>query len=98
MKLRLTCNTISEKEEGLRAIDKLAEDEYALFIYVFPHSEPFWNKGVSYPIDIGFFDDNKNLIFKTTMNTNQRSPVYSPKPYNYVVETNEGKLAEKFAF
>ena len=91
-------NTLEEKRLGLSVVPKLGENEYMLFIYEIPAHHTYWNKGVKYPIDIGFFDKDKKLIHKTSMHAEQRTPVMSPKPYSFVVETNKGKLDRPFAF
>jgi uncharacterized membrane protein (UPF0127 family) len=97
MLLRLLCITPEEKSIGLAAVPELGENEYAKFIYNEDSTGAYWNKNVRYPIDIGFFDKNKVLVYSTSMAADQRLPVYPPVPYRYVIETNLGKLQE-FAF
>jgi len=98
MKCRLIAKTLEEKVLGLSVIPKLGKGEYALFIYDLPTLVPYWNKGVKYPIDIGFYDKEKNLIYKTSMKADQRTAVYAPKLYTYVIETNIGELVPGVAF
>jgi uncharacterized membrane protein (UPF0127 family) len=98
MKLVLHAKTLEEKRIGLAAVPVLGTDEYAQFDYDEISYQPYWNKNVRYPIDIGFYDENKNLIHKTSMEADQRLPVYSPRGYKHVIETNKGQLPDKFAF
>lgn len=98
MRRVLLAKSPEEKRLGLSVIPKLADDEYALFEYDSDSFGMYWNKNVKYPIDIGFYDQYKTLIFKTSMEADQRTLVFSPEPYRYVIETNKGKLNKELAF
>jgi uncharacterized membrane protein (UPF0127 family) len=86
-----------EHTTGLAAFPILNKDAVVIFIYDWDVSYPFWNKGVKYPIDLGFYDENYNLIYSTSLEPEQRNLVYSPKPYRFVVESNKGQL-KNFVF
>lgn len=98
MKCILNATTPYEQTKGLSLFPDLKDDEYALFSYDKDTLNAFWNKDVIYPIDIAFYDYNKKLLYKTSMEKDQREPVFSPLPYRYVVETKKGKWDNKFAF
>lgn len=88
LKIILTAKTPESRARGLKQIKTLGPNETALFIFSYDSEAYFWNKGVEYPIDIAFFDKEKNLIYKTSMEANQTKSITSTKPYRYVLETN----------
>jgi uncharacterized membrane protein (UPF0127 family) len=98
MRRVLHAKTLTDKTLGLSLFPNLTEEEFAQFDYDELTFHPYWNKNVNYPIDIGFYDENKRLIHKTSMDADQRALVYSPSPYRYVIETRKGCLKDEFAF
>ena len=92
MKILLQANTPALRRIGLRAVVKLPQEAAMLFTYDTLSTNPFWNKGVQYPIDIAFFGEDQELIYKTFMQANQQELVYCPKPYKWVLETNLNKI------
>ena len=95
MKLRFIAKTLPEKTRGLQGSKPLTEDEGALFVYELEDVLEFWNVGVDYPIDIAFFDKNKDIINIETMQSNQSKTVRSRKPAKYVLETKAGFFENK---
>ena len=95
MKLRFIAKTIPEKIKGLQGSKPLKEDEGALFVYDKEEILEYWNVGVDNPIDIGFFDKDKNLVSWETMQANQSKTVRSKKPAKYVLEVKEGFFNQK---
>tara|TARA_Y100001937_G_scaffold128294_1_gene203808 strand:+ start:33752 stop:34282 length:531 start_codon:yes stop_codon:yes gene_type:complete len=66
------------------------------FLFTFPQSTTsgFWNKNVSFPIDVAFFDKNKYLINIEHLDKEQLLDVKADRPFKYVVETRKGWFSE----
>ena len=66
------------------------------FLFTFPQSTTsgFWNKNVSFPIDVAFFDKNKYLINIEQLDAYQMLDVRPARPYKYVIETRKGWFSE----
>jgi len=90
LKLRFTAKSLNDKIKGLQGSKPLGDNEGALFVYDNEEILEYWNVGVDYPIDIAFFDGNKNLVNKSTMKAHQVEKVKSAKPSKYVLEVKEG--------
>jgi hypothetical protein len=86
--LRFVATTEEEKQQGLMHQKPLQPNEAALFVYKTPSTSAFWNKNVSFPIDIGFFDENKQLIDIKQLKENQIQPIKCKSPYVYALETS----------
>lgn len=65
----------------------LIGDEAVVFIAPSEKSTGFWNKNVSFPIDVAFFDKNKYLINIESLNKEQLLSVLPEKAWKYVIET-----------
>jgi len=82
-----------EKTQGLSNRNRLAKDEGMLFIYSEYSLHSFWMKGMLFPIDIIWLQDN--LIIDITANvpipTSTNLIIYKPnKPVNKILEVNAG--------
>lgn len=95
IKLRFTAKSLIDKIRGLQGSKPLGENEGALFVYNTEEILEYWNVGVDYPIDIAFFDKDKNLINVETMAAHQGQKVKSKKPAKYVLEVQEGFFRNK---
>ena len=79
--------TPQEIQKGLMYNKPLIGDEGVMFITSQENSSGFWNKNVSFPIDVAFFDKNKYLINIESLDREQLLSVYPDKPWKYVIET-----------
>jgi uncharacterized membrane protein (UPF0127 family) len=82
-----------EKERGLGYRDSL--DEHLGMLFPYDHSErySFWMKGMRFPIDIIWINDNKivDISKNVPVSTNSILFTYAPKePVNQVLELNAG--------
>lgn len=88
MKIRFTAETPFERAKGLMYSKPLSDDEIAVFKFDTDSTAGFWNKNVSYPIRIIFFDKNFNVVGMQELSAEQTSLVHSLKPYRYAIETS----------
>lgn len=89
MKIRLTAKTPFERARGLMYSQPLTQDEIAVFIFPKETTAGFWNKNVSYPIRIVFFDSNFNVVGMKSMKADQAKLITSLEPYKYAVEMSD---------
>lgn len=84
-----TMQTPEDRAAGLTALQQpLQPDECMLFIFDRPSDSSFWNRGVSYPIDVAFFDKKHRLIEVRQLGPNQENPVNCVTGhFNFVLET-----------
>jgi len=95
LSLRFIASTPQELSRGLMHQDPLKSNEGALFVYPKPVDGRFWNKNVSFPIDVGFFDEDKRLIDVRRLEAGQEEAVGSSKPFQFVLEAPEGYFRNK---
>ena len=95
LNLRFVATTGPERNQGLMHQEPLAPDEGALFIYESPTKSKFWNKNVSFPIEIGFFDINKKLIEVRKLMANQTREIGCRQEFAYALETAVGFFSQK---
>lgn len=86
MKVRFTAETPYDRARGLMYSNPLASNEIAVFKFDTDTTSGFWNKNVSYPIKIAFFDSNFNMVGFKDLAAEQTSTVKAMKPYRYAVE------------
>jgi len=86
MKVRFTAETPYERARGLMYSKPLDSDEMAVFKFDSDSTSGFWNKNVSYPIKVLFFDSSLNMVGMKNLNAEQTDQVSAMKPYRYVVE------------
>lgn len=89
MQIRFVAKTPEEHERGLQHQEPLKKDEIAVFVFKNDTATPFWNKNVSFPIMVHFFDDKLKLINSEKLEALSTKKVWSKKPYKLVIETNE---------
>jgi uncharacterized membrane protein (UPF0127 family) len=82
-------------QKGLDIKDHLNENQGMLFIFKEPGKIPFWMHGMKFPIDIIWFDKDKNVVHiehdLQPCITDLVCPSYSPeKDALYVLETTAG--------
>jgi uncharacterized membrane protein (UPF0127 family) len=87
--------TSDQFQKGLDIKDHLNENQGMLFIFKEPDKFPFWMHGMKFPIDIIWFDKDKNVVHiehnLQPCITDLACPSYSPeKDALYVLETASG--------
>lgn len=91
-RLKITLLAINERdrEKGLMFSDPLPENECGLFVFDRPSNQSFWNKNVSFPIDVAFFNNDGSLVHVAQLEANQVKPVSSNNSnVKYVIETRK---------
>jgi uncharacterized membrane protein (UPF0127 family) len=94
--------TDEQKAKGLDIYDKLPVKKGMIFTFQTPDYYPFWMKGMKFPIDIIYINNNKIVdIFENLPNpkTDNETPVMV-KPQaksNFILEINAG-LSHKYNF
>jgi uncharacterized protein len=86
-------DTNEKKAKGLGDRQSLQQEHGMLFVFEDKHQYGFWMKGMQFPLDIIWLDDNKIVdISKNVQVENENSlSTYKPKtPINYVLEVNAG--------
>jgi uncharacterized membrane protein (UPF0127 family) len=81
--------TKKEQEKGLMFHDPLKENQAMLFIFDKEERASFWNKNVSFPIDVAFFDKKGNLMDVRGLKENQTSSTGSVQNTKFVLETRK---------
>ena len=67
------------------------DDQGILFVYPKETHVAFWMKNVKFPLDILFFNSNKEMVHRETMQPNTYPKTYRcPVPVQYAVETKAG--------
>ena len=91
LRLRFVAKTPEEQQQGLMGQPPLKQGEAALFVYDNPVNNNFWNKNVSFPIELGFFNDQQELIDVQSLEAEQETPVQCNNgPFQFVLETPQG--------
>ena len=93
---------IRDKEglkKGLSFRDQMPEDHGMLFVLDTSQDTAFWMKGMKFPLDIIFIDQNMQIIeILENLQPCEKCPVYFPRMRPaYGLELNAG-LARKFGF
>ncbi len=90
-KIVLYASNAEKREKGLMFTEPLKNDECALFIFPRPGDYSFWNKNVSYPLDIVFCDQNNKVVAKKYMNAQSTKSCRSNNAnIKYVIEFIKG--------
>ena len=67
------------------------DNQGILFVYPKETMVAFWMKNVKFPLDILFFNANKEMVHMETMQSDTYPKTYScPVPVQYAVETKAG--------
>lgn len=92
--------TNEEKQEGLRNHSKLSQDEGMLFYFDPPEDVSMWMKGVNFPLDIIFFNEDQEAISIRRGEPNDENLITVPNT-SFVLELNAGskvKVGDDFEF
>ncbi|MBI1888866.1 MAG: DUF192 domain-containing protein [Candidatus Spechtbacteria bacterium] len=84
--------TTPERAQGLAGALTLVEDEGMLFVFGAPGKYSIWMKGMRFPIDVIWIDENKKIIDIREDARPESYPAYfTPRyPAQYVLEVNAG--------
>jgi uncharacterized protein len=93
-----------DRGRGLMGVDDLGAVDGMLFDYtaeVAPSRSTFWMQGVSIPLDVAFFDEDRRLVAQLTMpvcpeaaQASRACPRFaSPAPFRWALETEAGSFA-----
>lgn len=90
---------------GLMHRESMSKDRGMLFIFSKPNYLSFWMKNTKIPLDIGFFDENRELVEYYSMKPYDLRTTDSSKKVKYALEVNQGwfrqnkiKIGSKFKF
>src|SRR4030042_3120129 len=94
--------TNEEKSKGLSGRNNLSENEGMLFIFDYKSIPDFWMKGMKFPLDIIWINDNiivdvdENIQNPKSLSNLNQLQKYSPSvPINFVLEVNAGFCSKK---
>jgi uncharacterized membrane protein (UPF0127 family) len=95
-----TAKSPAEQQEGLADRDAITVNQGMLFLYNNPGYYSFWMKGMRFPLDIIFIQNNKVIFVvenaQTLQPNNDSPPLYqSLEPSDMVMEINAG-LAKRY--
>lgn len=84
--------TFEERNRGLCCRDHLPQNQGMLFVYDRPGDYGFWMKDTLIPLDMYWIDGKKQIVhIKHSVQPDSYPKTYkSPKPAQYVLETNSG--------
>lgn len=98
LKIRYKATTPDQRALGLSSYPQLHSGEAMLLKWTSPEMISVWNRGVSYDIDLAFFDESGKMLSKHSLkadNGKDQTPlVFSPMPAKYVLEANKGELTQ----
>lgn len=90
LKIKMIASDNHSREKGLMHSDPIKNNECALFVFDSPGNYGFWNRNVAFPIDVAFYDDQKNLVHVGHLDPHQESPISAnSNRIKYVVETQK---------
>lgn len=93
-KLRFIADDDATRSKGLMHSRPLQPSEAALFVFDKPGAYGFWNKNVSYPIDIVFMDEDMQVVDIANLQENQLEGVYPKKNCKFVLEIPTGHCSK----
>ena len=94
-KIILYASNQEKREKGLMFTDPLDENECALFIFPRTSDHAFWNKNVSYPLDLVFCDSDNNVVAKKNMDAGDtKSCKANNANIKYVIESIKGAMSD----
>ncbi|GIW10185.1 MAG: hypothetical protein KatS3mg061_1242 [Dehalococcoidia bacterium] len=92
--------TPEQRTQGLSGVERLEPDEGMLFVYPVKGRYPFWMRGMLFPLDMLWIDDDRVVDLKPDRpvpapgQSESELPIYSPlADANYVLEVNAGWAA-----
>jgi len=89
-------STSAQQQLGLSGRDSLAQERGMLFVFKKPGYYPFWMKGMKFPLDIIFINNNKIVSIEqnaplTSGSDEKNFPIYTPDaPAIEALEVNGG--------
>lgn len=94
--------TPEELQQGLSGRNSLPTDQGMLFVFEEASSYGFWMKGMKFPLDIIFINNDRIVSIskdvKPAEENNTNPPVYTPtQPVTRVLEINGG-LSDEYGF
>lgn len=87
-------DTPEERARGLMGRRTLAEDAGMLFVWTEETQSGFWMKDTFVPLSIAFIDAAGVILHIEDMQPLEKTLHYSPGPYRYAVEANQGWFRE----
>jgi uncharacterized membrane protein (UPF0127 family) len=91
IKLKVASTPKSHSIGYQNAKDEPSDEDGILFVYPNECLSTFWMKNVNFPLDILFFNSNKELVGNQTMPTNSYPKTFKCNiPFQYAVETKAG--------
>lgn len=89
--------TPDERALGMRGKPALRQGEAMLFTYDNPQMVSFWNRGVPFPLDVGYINEKGTLFQKGSLDAGIDGKkvtysLYSNGPVTEVIETAKGEL------
>lgn len=95
LKIKMIASDDTSRQKGLMFSEPIKSDECALFVFDKPGNYSFWNRNVSFPIDVAFYDSEKRLIHVGQLDSHQeRSVGCGENRVKYVVETKKDWFKE----
>ncbi|MFW6025926.1 MAG: DUF192 domain-containing protein [Candidatus Woesearchaeota archaeon] len=100
-------STKKKRTKGLSERESISFDEGMLYVYEEPDYIAMWMKGMNFPLDIIWLDEDKKIItYKKNVSPSTYPDYFTPdKPAKYVVEVKSGfikknnlQVGEKFNF
>lgn len=82
--------TRQEHTKGLQGVKHLPDTKGMLFVFEPTRKVCFWMKGTPIDLDIGFFDENDQLVRFEGMQANMLDLHCSPVPVRYALEVPSG--------
>jgi uncharacterized membrane protein (UPF0127 family) len=83
-------DTPEERSVGLMHRESLAEDAGMIFTYTEDNELPFYMRNTLVPLSIAFINADGLIIHIEDMQPLDETLHYSPAPYRYAVEVNQG--------
>jgi uncharacterized protein len=92
--------TSAQQQEGLSGKKSLPQDQGLLFVFKNANRYPFWMKGMNFPLDIVFINNQKVISIiqnaPAPKGNADNLPVYTPEgPVTHVLEINS-ELVKKY--
>ncbi len=84
----------SDREKGLGIFHKIKSDESMIFVFDSPKKYSFWMKGMKFPIDMVWLDQDKKIVdIKSNVAVDTYPETFSPSADSlYVLEFNAGTM------
>ncbi len=83
-------STPEERRRGLMSRPSLAPDAGMLFVFPEDSGSAFWMKDTLIPLSIAFISADGRVIDIQDMRPLDETLHYSPEPYRYAIEANQG--------